>query len=214
MGLESATYINDLVNTNPVGASDTADTLDDHIRLIKSVLLNHFPNFAGVPISLTEAQLNKAVYLDLTTYLLFYNSAAPTGWTRNTALANLNGCTLRVITGAWGGTVGGTHNLESPPSTSHTHTMSGTTGSHVLTAAEIPVHTHSLPNFTNPSDHSGGYAYIEASSSGAVETGHNTGAVGSGTGHTHTVGTLATASTGPTAFSPKFINTILCYKSS
>ena len=46
MALESATYINSLVNTNPSG-SDSISQGDDHIRLIKSVLQNSFPNVAS-----------------------------------------------------------------------------------------------------------------------------------------------------------------------
>ena len=44
MSLEVGTYINDLVATNPVGATDDASQGDDHIRLIKNVLRNSFPN--------------------------------------------------------------------------------------------------------------------------------------------------------------------------
>lgn len=43
MGLESATYINDLTATNPV-SSDKRKQGDDHLRLIKTVLKNTFPN--------------------------------------------------------------------------------------------------------------------------------------------------------------------------
>ena len=46
MALESATYINSLVNTNPSG-SDSISQGDDHIRLIKSVLQNSFPNVSS-----------------------------------------------------------------------------------------------------------------------------------------------------------------------
>ena len=46
MALESATYINSLVNTNPSG-SDSISQGDDHIRLIKSVLKNSFPTVAS-----------------------------------------------------------------------------------------------------------------------------------------------------------------------
>jgi len=43
MALESATYINGLVATNPTG-SDSISQGDDHIRLIKTVLKNSLPN--------------------------------------------------------------------------------------------------------------------------------------------------------------------------
>ena len=43
MALESATYIDGLVITNPTG-SDSISQGDDHIRLIKKVLKNTFPD--------------------------------------------------------------------------------------------------------------------------------------------------------------------------
>lgn len=43
MGLESATYIGNLVATNPV-ATDKKNQGDDHLRLLKSVLQSTFPN--------------------------------------------------------------------------------------------------------------------------------------------------------------------------
>ena len=56
MGLESGTYISDLVVTNPTG-SDQRYTADDHIRLIKTVLKNTFPNVDGA-VTVDEAILN------------------------------------------------------------------------------------------------------------------------------------------------------------
>jgi hypothetical protein len=57
MGLEAGTYVDDLVATNPVGASDPKSQGDDHIRLIKAVLKNTFPNLTGA-MTATEAELN------------------------------------------------------------------------------------------------------------------------------------------------------------
>lgn len=47
MGLETGTYIDDLVATNPVH-TDGLNQTDAHLRLIKTVLLNTFPNMEGV----------------------------------------------------------------------------------------------------------------------------------------------------------------------
>lgn len=47
MGLESGTYIDDLVATNPIGASDQKNEGDDHFRLVKAVLKATLPNMAG-----------------------------------------------------------------------------------------------------------------------------------------------------------------------
>ena len=62
MGLETATYISDLNSANPVGASDNASTLDDHIRLIKSTVKTTFPNVTGA-VTATHTELNYAVGL-------------------------------------------------------------------------------------------------------------------------------------------------------
>jgi hypothetical protein len=57
VALESATYISDLVATNPVGATDTKATLDDHIRLVKSTVQATFPNITGA-VTPTQTELN------------------------------------------------------------------------------------------------------------------------------------------------------------
>lgn len=56
MALESASYISQLVNTNPTGA-DPKGQGDDHIRMLKRVLQNTFPNL-NAQVDLTPAQLN------------------------------------------------------------------------------------------------------------------------------------------------------------
>lgn len=57
MGLEAATYIDELVNTNPVGGTDNVSQGDDHLRLIKAVLLNSFPNISGA-VSKSDTAIN------------------------------------------------------------------------------------------------------------------------------------------------------------
>lgn len=57
MALETGTYISDLVATNPVGATDTKATLDDHIRLVKSTVKATFPNISGA-VTPTHTELN------------------------------------------------------------------------------------------------------------------------------------------------------------
>lgn len=56
MALETGTYINSLVPTNPTGA-DPKSAGDDHIRLIKSAVKNTFPNINGA-VTVTDEQLN------------------------------------------------------------------------------------------------------------------------------------------------------------
>lgn len=56
MALETATYISDLVSTNPT-ASDNISQGDDHIRLLKSSIKATFPNINGA-VTATQAELN------------------------------------------------------------------------------------------------------------------------------------------------------------
>lgn len=46
MGLETGTYISDLVVTNPT-STDPKSQGDDHLRLVKATLKNTFPNITG-----------------------------------------------------------------------------------------------------------------------------------------------------------------------
>mgnify|MGYP003639224840 CR=1 FL=1 len=79
------------------------------------------------------------------TVMVFYQTAAPTGWTKSTAQNNK---ALRVVSGNGGGT-GGSHGLSSPPSTAHTHTGGSHThtgGSHTHSSA---AHTHGQASHTH-----------------------------------------------------------------
>lgn len=57
MALETATYISDLVTTNPVGFTDPKSQGDNHIRLLKSTIKTTFPNITGV-VNPTHTELN------------------------------------------------------------------------------------------------------------------------------------------------------------
>jgi len=57
MPLETFTYITSLVNTNPNGATDGKNEGDDHLRGIKTALLNSFPNIDAA-CTATPAQFN------------------------------------------------------------------------------------------------------------------------------------------------------------
>lgn len=57
MGLETGTYIDDLNASNPDGATDQKAEGDDHLRLIKSTILNTFPNITGA-LTPTHIELN------------------------------------------------------------------------------------------------------------------------------------------------------------
>ncbi len=66
MGLESATFISQLVASNPVGGVDDYATADDHLRLIKAVLKGQFPNFTAAAMNASVVELNLLVGLTAT----------------------------------------------------------------------------------------------------------------------------------------------------
>jgi hypothetical protein len=64
MGIESASYISELDDTNPV-VGDPVGEGDDHLRLIKTVLQTQFSGLSGTTaVTTSEAELN---YNDITT---------------------------------------------------------------------------------------------------------------------------------------------------
>jgi hypothetical protein len=87
MALEDLTgnnkYISNLVQTNPVGATDYVSQGDDHIRGIKNVILNTFPNITG-PVELTQQQLNALasipVQMPVGMVADFAGTVIPNGW--------------------------------------------------------------------------------------------------------------------------------------
>lgn len=60
MSLETASFINQLVATNPAHA-DLLNQSDGHIKLIKAVLQSQFPNFTAAALNSTNAQIDTCV---------------------------------------------------------------------------------------------------------------------------------------------------------
>src|SRR6185312_8862519 len=60
MPLETATYVDDLVSTNPAD-TDNESQGAAHLRLIKSTLKTSFPNLGSAAVTATAAQLNAIV---------------------------------------------------------------------------------------------------------------------------------------------------------
>jgi microcystin-dependent protein len=62
MPVETATYINQLVNTNPVH-TDGLNQGDAHIRLVKLTLQNTFPNFTAAALASSNSQIDATTNL-------------------------------------------------------------------------------------------------------------------------------------------------------
>lgn len=108
------------------------------------------------------------------TVMVFYQASAPTGWT---AVA-LNDRALRVVSaGGTGGTGGGSNAF----STVFAQTVVGT---HTLSTAEMPSHTHTLNGTVTNVPGSG---LGNACGNDQIGLGGTSGAAGSGGGHNHTI---------------------------
>lgn len=138
-------YISDLREDWPIGSSDPMSDVDDHVRGVKLVLQNQFPNLSGA-VTLTHTQMNNAVHLTggNVNAMVFHQVSAPTGWTAETIQS---GSGLRVV--AAGGTGGSSGNgsgsdLSSAVDLDHTHADSFSVDNHTLTAAQsgVPAHDH------------------------------------------------------------------------
>ena len=73
---------------------------------------------------------------------IFFQSSAPSGWTKNTSHNNK---ALRVVSGTGGGSGGSNSFTSAFPSSkpiSGNFPISGTVGNHTLTSNQLPSHTH------------------------------------------------------------------------
>lgn len=178
MALETATYIDDLVTSNP-SAADPTEQGDDHIRMIKTVLKNTFPNLDG-PCSGTPADLSGGWATPPGVITLWYGSAAnvPEGWGvcdgTEYNLADGSGTIQspdlrdRAIVGAGAtysvGQAFGSISATTTAAGAHTHTANATsngghnhggrTGDHTLTVAQMPKHRHGRPMYTDRGNNS------------------------------------------------------------
>lgn len=124
--------------------------------------------------------------MDIGTKTLFYQSAAPTGWTQDVAV---NDRVLRVVSGTGGGTGG-------------SWTISGiSVNGHALDITEIPAHAHTMRLFGS---------YFDGGTKSAVEGGtgaESTSSVGGGAAHTHglTIGS---------SWRPAYADVIACARAS
>ena len=130
-----------------------------------------YEDAAGNVIQLTAAgAVNKEAFPS-GTKMLFQQTAAPTGWTKDVAI---NDSAIRIVSGTAGS--GGADVF------STVFGASKATASHTLTEAEIPAHTHTYKDpVNNTYNGNSGNAIVTAKAIGTTTTG----STGGGTGHTH-----------------------------
>ena len=199
MALESGTYINSLNSANPVSTDGLAQA-DDHLRLIKATILASFPNITGA-MTATHTVLNGidarvtalegALIAASGTKMLFQQSAAPTGWTKDTTH---NDKALRIVSGtaSTGGSVAFTTAFASQtPAGTISSSVSGSTASHTLTISQIPAHTHTYGQNQRVQVGLDNGTAFDADNHGSFTSG----STGGGQGHSHGAGSLAVSST-------------------
>ena len=107
--------------------------------------------------------------------MLFYNAAAPLGWTQDVSL--VGGFAIRLVNGA-GGVNAGTVNF----TTAFSGLVAGSNSATTLTTAQIPAHSHQIQ--TNAIGNVGSNRHVVEPAGGSIDnTENNTGGGGS---HNHT----------------------------
>lgn len=180
----------------------------------------------GITFSDTTQLNSKRGIFPQSTVWIFYQAAAPTGWTKSTTHDNK---ALRVVSGTGGGS-GGTNSFSSMMTSSYFNyagNISGgdPTGLHPLTVAQIPAHTHTLPGenyalsgnptVSNPdgSFNSWGGGDVGRPAPGGtgswVRSSPASGATGSGTGHQHPISATAPISV-PISLAVQYMDVIVC----
>jgi hypothetical protein len=126
-----------------------------------------------------------AAAFDSGTVMLFGQTAAPTGWTKDTS--NFNNSGLRVVTGtaSSGGSVDFTTAFASQ-TPSGTVSVSGSAGNTTLSTPQIPSHTHASQDVLgNPPTARRFVSAISDTQPGVVSSGTPTQATGGGGAHSH-----------------------------
>ena len=141
------------------------------------------------------------------TAILFYQAAAPTGWTKSTTHDNK---AIRVVTGATGGGSGGTTAFTTVfANQTPTITTSGlSVGATTLSTAQLASHAHSIT--ISVGDGYQGTVRIQGNCGGGGTGSVSTDANGSGGSHTHSISGSATSSA--VTLNVQYIDVIICTK--
>lgn len=133
------------------------------------------------------------------TKMLFQQTAAPTGWTKDTTH---NDKAIRIVNGT-AGTGGSTAFTSALGTPTVTGTISGSTGGHTLTIAEMPSHNHTM-NFMF-----GGGNNPQTGADPFYHT-RNTNFTGGSGSHSHSLS--ATFSSGAAAINVQYVDVIIATK--
>lgn len=138
------------------------------------------------------------------TVMLFYQNAAPTGWT---IVTSQNNKALRVVSSA-GGVSGGTtafSTVFTNQTVSTSVSISGTTGATTLSTSQMPSHTHSLP-----CGDGGGCSFRAGNN--LTDSPPVSGSTGGGGSHTHSFSGSGSGTSSAVTLNVQYIDIILCSK--
>jgi hypothetical protein len=142
--------------------------------------LSQFANFLNTSGQVSASGIQSGVVpaspIPVGTVMLFYQSAAPTGWTQVTTQNNK---ALRVVSGTGGGT-GGTTAFSTVFAN-----QSITIGATTLSISQMPSHTHTY--YETPYEGGSGFQIGDGIATQVIRT---TSAQGGGGSHTHSGGTV------------------------
>ena len=138
MALETSTYINGLVATNPTSTDNVGDG-DNHIRLLKSTIKSSFPNITGA-VTATHSAINSGVSLANTatnanTASSIVKRDGSGNFSAGTISANLSGDVTGNVTGNLTGNVTG--NVTGNASTSSSTSGNAATATRLATTRTI-----------------------------------------------------------------------------
>jgi microcystin-dependent protein len=200
MALENATYIDGLVATNPL-STDTVSQADDHLRLIKQVLKNTFPNLTG-PVTATQTTINVPVPSGLIAMWSGLISAIPSGWylcdgtngTPNLRDRFIVGAGSTYAVGATGGAASVTLDSTQMPAHSHTITATAASAGDHTHGVYDPGHVHSYTTVGGVGTIAGGLGVsLTGAATSAALTGISLASAGT---HTHTISASASTTGG------------------
>lgn len=126
---------------------------------------------AAINAAAADASAKAGAVIPSGTRMLFQQSNAPVGWTKDVTHSDK---ALRVVSGAAG--AGGTLDFSAA-------FINGSVGETTLTVAQIPAHDHGTPVFARE----GASAHIGDGGEGSTYPGVRSGSTGGGASHTHTL---------------------------
>jgi hypothetical protein len=138
--------------------------------------------------------------------MLFYQSAAPTGWTQVTSL---NDYALRLVSGTGGTTAGTTafSTVFTNQTVSTTVSVSGTTGSTTLSTSQMPSHNHTV--YGAPDVYGG---QLAGNGVGGESQPYASSSTGGGGSHSHSFSGSGSGTSSAVTLNVLYANVIICSK--